>query len=111
MRPLRHRKPGPLYTKLRSLLSSAQSPFMAQPVYKRSPIFCVTGLWVWMICRDGFPGFGYLFGSRGLAGRLLPFRAAMAGYRRKFEPTSAYAVLIAAISGPLPMMFMTRLRL
>ena len=30
---------------------------------------------------------------------------------RKLKPTSAYAALIAAISGLIPMMFMTRLRL
>ncbi len=40
----------------------AEGPFLTQPVWKRSLIFCVTGLWVWMICRDGFCGFGDLFG-------------------------------------------------
>ncbi len=35
----------------------------------------------------------------------------LAGYGRELGRTSAYAVLIAAISGPMPKMFMTRLRL
>ncbi len=34
---------------------------------------CVAGLWVWMICRDGFCGFVDWFGSRGLVGGILPF--------------------------------------
>ena len=33
------------------------------------------------------------------------------GDRRKMTPTSPYAAFIAAISGPMPRMFMTRLRL
>ena len=35
----------------------------------------------------------------------------LAGYGLKMKPTSAYAALIAAISGRMPMMLMTRLRL
>ena len=35
----------------------------------------------------------------------------LAGWVRKGRPTSPYAALMAAISGAMPMMFMTRLRL
>ena len=44
-------------------------------------------LWFWVVCGD------------------------LAGSVRKLKSTSVYAALIAAISGPMPMMFMTRLRL
>ena len=64
-----------------------------------------------MICRDGVSGFGDLCGECGLMGRFLRFRAAIgpdAG--AKSSEGGAYAP-IAAISGVVPMMFMTRLRL
>ena len=35
----------------------------------------------------------------------------LAGYGLKMKPTSAYAALIAEISGRMPMMLMTRVRL
>ncbi len=72
----------------------------------------VAGLWVWMIYRGVFCGFVDWFGSRGLVSRILPFRAAIWPDRgANGREASAYATLIAAISGTIPMMFMTRLRL
>jgi hypothetical protein len=44
-------------------------------------------------------------------GRIWGSWAVVAGYERGWTPERGYAVLIAAISGAMPMMFMTRLRL
>ncbi len=71
----------------------------------------MTGLWAWMIYRNGSSGFVDLIGSRGLVGRDLRFLTTVRPGERKWTLASAYAALIAAISGPMPMMFMTRLRL
>ncbi len=56
-----------------------------------------------------FRGFVWLTGS-GWPAFAIPC-GDLAGYGRKLKSTSAYAALIAAISGLMPMMFMTRLRL
>ena len=92
--------------------SIGEPPIMTQAVYKRFLIFLCDGavglddlsrrdLWscrlVWLTGSGG-PDFAILRGDSP-------------EYGRKLKPTSAYAALIAAVSGPMPMMFMTRLRL
>ena len=61
---------------------------------------------------------GRVFRDYGFSPLVRAFRPAgavvsrdVAGYRRNCRRRGAYAVLIAAISGSMPMMFMTRLRL
>ena len=64
-----------------------------------------------MACRGGFPGFWDLSGWCGLMGRIWQLGAAIRpDTGATCNDEGAYA-LIAAISGAMPMMFMTRLRL
>jgi hypothetical protein len=58
-----------------------------------------------------FPVLGICAGGAGLWDGFWALYGGWGGCRRKLMSTSAYAALIAAISGPMPRMFMTRLRL
>ncbi len=91
---------------------SAVGPFLTQAVSKRLLFFLgdapvglddlsgrVSRFWGFLrLVRAYGPDFAVLSGD-------------LAGYGRKLKPASAYAALIASISGLMPMVFMTRLRL
>ena len=68
----------------------------------------VTRLWIW---KSGFPVLGDYASGAGLWVGFWVVCGDLAGSVRKWTPTSPYAALIAAISGAMPMIFMTRLRL
>ncbi len=67
--------------------------------------------WVWVLLRDGFSGFGDLRRWRGVMGRILGSVRRYERRRTQIDADKPYAALMAAISGAMPMMFMTRLRL
>ena len=60
---------------------------------------------------DRFSGFGDLRGRNGSTGREVNSERRSVPIWAQTKPTRAYAALIAAISGAIPMMLMTRLRL
>ena len=65
--------------------------------------------WIWIACRDRT--FGFLLQVRVCEPDVAVLRDDLAEYEHKLRPASAYAALIAAISGPIPRMAMTRFRL
>ena len=84
-----------------------ECPSWVLAVWKRL-LFCVRDGRVGL--DDGFSAFEALLAWCGLLGGILRPCAAVWPDGRSLERRSAYA-LIAAINGPGPMMFMTRLRL
>ena len=87
-------------------------PLMTQPVSKR--------LWIFEFDAPGRIGAaprwifrisGILAADAGLWAGFWPLCAGLARYGRKMTPARAYAASMAAISGRMPKMFMTRLRL
>ncbi len=84
---------------------------LTQAVQKRLLFFCVGRVRVWMVCRDGFSGFGDISSRAGLPAGRCRCELQFGRIRASFAAKSAYAAFITAINGPMPKMFMTRLRL
>ncbi len=64
-----------------------------------------------MIYRDGFSGFVDYYGSCGLIGRLVAFLSSNLAGRGVICAAGGRYAFIAAISGAMAMMLMTRFRL
>ncbi len=64
-----------------------------------------------IVCRDDFLGFPDFSDWCGDMGRISLFRAVIWLDTGQIELARVYAALMAAISGAMPMIFMTRIRL
>jgi hypothetical protein len=72
----------------------------------------ISRFWVLAVSWGGFCGFVDFIGARGpREPGVAVLGGDLAGLERELTPGSAYAAAIAWISGRIPMMFMTRVKL